>query len=308
MELRQMIYFAEIVTEQSFSKAASKLHLSQPALSKMIKQLEEELGIQLLDRSNKKFKLTDCGEIFLKSAKNIIEKHNTIYQEVNDIVGLKKGKISIAFPAIVATLYFPKIFTGFRNKNPGIEISMFEEGSNTIIEKVLGGLVDIGVVMLPINLEELDVYPIIHDESMLVINKMHTLANQDMVTFKDLQNEEFIILNQHFKLHDLIIDKCNEVGFEPNIIFRSSQYDFIMEMISLNQGISILPRPMLEKHNYPMVKYVALAPRFDWNIGIVVKKDSYQSFAMKEFIRFVTQIWIQPSLFEKSVIEPTKSL
>lgn len=229
-----MDYFMEIVNEKSFTGAAVKLHLSQPALSKMIKQLEYELGVQLIDRSGKSLKLTDCGEIFSKAAKNIIEKHNNIFKEVNDAAGLKKGRISIDFPAIVATLYFPKIFTGFRNRYPGIEISMFEEGSKTIAEKVLVGLVDIGVVMLPIGSGELTVFPIISYENMLVVNRMHPLAAKDKITFVDLKNEEFIILNDHFVLHDLIIQECRNAGFEPNIIFKSSQFDFIMEMIVLN--------------------------------------------------------------------------
>ena len=285
-----MMYFIEIAKERGFSKAAAKLHLSQPALSKMIKQLEEELGFQLVYRASKNFMLTDYGEIFLKNARKIIEKHDDIFKEMNDISGLRKGRINIDFPSIVATLYFPRIFTGFRRKYPGIEICMFEEGSKIISERVLKGLVDIGVVMLPNTSEELTVFPLVNDESVLIVNKAHPLAEKDKITFKDLYREEFIILNENFKLHDLIIKECMKVGYVPNIIFKSSQFDFIMEMISLNQGISILPRPMLERYDYPMIRRISFEPGFPWNIGMIVKKGSYMSIALRTFIDYVQNI------------------
>ena len=100
-----------------------------------------------------------------------------------------------------------------------------------------------------------------------------------------LQNERFITLNSTFMLYDQIKALCNIAGFEPDIVCESSQWDFIAEMVALNQGISILPRPILKKYNSDQVKLISLTePHFSWDIAIILKKDKYISKLISSFI------------------------
>jgi len=288
MEIRHLTYFVQVAREKSFTKASEILHISQPALSKMIKNLEEELELTLIDRSEKNFTLTDVGKNFLEQAERMIDDFSAIMESVYDTVNLKSGYVRVGIPPVIGTVFFPRIIAGFRKKYPGIDFQMIEEGAKTIEGKVYNGDIDIGVVMLPINEVKFDAIPIIKDKNVLIVNKNHWLSNKKEIDFKLLKDEMFVILNENFMLHDYILAACKDAGFEPNIVLKSSQWDFIAEMVALNQGISILPRPIIDKFNNEFIKQIPIAQSaLSWELAIILKKDRYISFAMKAFVEYV---------------------
>jgi len=288
MDIRHLTYFVQVARERSFTKASNTLHVSQPALSKMIKNLEDELGFQLIDRSEKNFTLTDVGISFLNESERMVEGFNTLLESMYDTVNLKRGNVKVGIPPVIGSAFFPTVIAGFRKKHPGIEIHMIEDGAKTVASKVYEGVIDIGLVIQPINDTKFDVIPIIEDKNVLIVHKDHPLANRNQVSFIDLKDELFVLLNESFMLHDYIISACKDAGFEPIINFKSSQWDFITEMVSLNQGISILPRLIVKKINNPLIKQIPIAEASSsWRIAIILKKGKYVSYAMKAFVEYV---------------------
>lgn len=285
MTIKQLTYFLEIARMKNFTKAAANLYISQSALSKTVKMMESELGVQLVDRTVNHFKLTPEGEILhqkgLLALKNINDELDGLY----DSLGVEQGNISVGIPPVIGTAYFTSIIYKFREMYPDVELKIREAGANTIKKWVSDGEVDIGVVILPVSGDDFRVIPVITAENVLLVNKNHPLARFDEVGFKMLEKERFISLNSTFMLYDQIRSICLISGFEPNIVCESSQWDFIAEMVALDQGISILPRPILKKFNSDKIKLVSLKdPKFSWNIAIILNKDKYVSKIMKAFI------------------------
>lgn len=171
MEIRQLITFVEVARAGSFTTAAKIMHITQPALSKIIKALEDELGIYLFDRSEKYLKLTDTGKQFYKQAQKLILEFQSLTDSIADVESLKKGHIRIGIPPVIGTCYFPSLIAGFRKDYPGVTLSILEEGARTIHEKVDEGLVDMGIVILPINQEKFEVIPITSDLNVLITRK-----------------------------------------------------------------------------------------------------------------------------------------
>lgn len=285
MTLKQLTYFLEIAKMKNFTKAAANLYISQSALSKTVKAMESELGVQLIDRTVNHFKLTPEGEIFYQKGLIAIKNINSELEDLYGSLGTEKGHITVGIPPVIGTAYFTSIIYKFRNMYPDVELKIIEAGANTIKKWVSDGEVDIGVVILPVSNDDFNVIPIVTAENVLLVNKNHPLAQYDEVSFKMLKDERFIALNSTFMLYDQIISLCRISGFEPNIVCESSQWDFITEMVVLDQGVSILPRPILKRYNSDKLKLISLKdPSFSWNIAIIFKKDKYISRIIKSFI------------------------
>lgn len=285
MTIKQLTYFLEIAKMENFTKAAANLYISQSALSKTVKMMEMELGVQLIDRTVNHFKLTPEGEILYQKGLIAIKNINSELEDLYGSIGTEKGHMTVGIPPVIGTAYFTSIIYKFRNMYPDVELKIIEEGANTIKKWVHDGEVDIGVVILPVSSDDFNEIPIVTAENVLLVNINHPLAKYDEVSFKMLQNERFITLNSTFMLYDQIKALCNIAGFEPDIVCESSQWDFIAEMVALNQGISILPRPILKKYNSDQVKLISLTePHFSWDIAIILKKDKYISKLISSFI------------------------
>ncbi len=288
MSIRNLTYFVEVAREKNFTRAANNLHLSQPALSKVIKNLENELKVQLIDRQAKQFKLTDAGEIFYDNCQTALESINKELEKLYDSVNFEKGKITVGIPPVIGTAIFPTLLSNFKKRYPDIEIILIEGGANIISDMIEEGAVDIGVVMLPFESEHFHAIPMIYSESKLVVHKSHKFADRETVGLEELKNENFVILSEEYMLYNQIISACKLKGFEAKIIFKSTQWDFLAEMVSINEGITILPAPIIKVFKSNEIRSVSIInPELPWNIGMIIKKDKYISYAMRTFIDFV---------------------
>ena len=135
--------------------------MSQSTLSKVVKSLEEELNLELIDRSAKNIELTEAGVIVLAEGEMIIESINDLSIHLYDLMNLKKGKIKIGLPPIIGFLFFPKIIKGFNNLYPDIKIKLFEEDSRKVKQEIRDGILDLGVVMLPVDKRSLMLFPLL---------------------------------------------------------------------------------------------------------------------------------------------------
>lgn len=287
MDIRQLRYFIEIARQKSFTQASARLRISQPALSKTVKNIEEEIGAEVFDRKNKSIALTDCGEVLLEAARKAVLQFDAITESLNDITTLKKGKLAVGIPSVIGTTYFAPIIARFKHAYPGIDLRIVEEGARTILTQVIESQINIGIIIAPANPEEIDIVPVMKDKNVVVVNTSNPLARKRRVEFQDLAGEAFCIFNDKFMLHGQIIARCREAGFEPHISMTSSQWDLIMELVSLNQGITVLPRPIAAKGKYAHVKILPIVPAFPWEIILITRKGNRQSYAMREFIRCV---------------------
>lgn len=288
MTIKQLTYFLTVAKYESFTKASEKLYVSQSALSKAIKTFEFELGITLIDRTSKKFKLTSEGRILFLNGNIALNSINKKLEQLKDSISDDSGEITIGVPPVISTIYFTFIVYKFQKLYPNIKLNIIEQGANNIKCIVNKGDIDIGVIILPFeNNIDYNIYPVFIADCCLVVSKKHRLFKEKEVNLSDLKDENFIILNDSYMLYNRIHKLCNVAGFVPNITSTSSQWDYIVEMVSLNQGVTILPRLIVEKYHSKNIKLLTIKnPVFPWDIALIIRKNKYISKPLKIFIEF----------------------
>ncbi|NPC94560.1 LysR family transcriptional regulator [Bacillus sp. WMMC1349] len=285
MDMRHLTYFLEVARLKSFTKAAQALYISQPTISKMIKNLEEELGIELFYRRGRQIELTDAGQSMYVQAQKITKSFQNITSELNDLMNVEKGHVRIGLPPMIGSGFFPKVVGDFRDKYPNVTFQLVENGSIKVQEDIEEGSLDIGVVVLPTKEEIFHSFTIVKENLMLVVHPSHRYAERDEVELQELREEPFIFFSEDFVLHERITSACLKMGFQPNVIYESSQWDFISEMVSANLGIGMLPERICRDLDADRVKIIPVVnPSIPWHIAVIWRKDRYLSFAARAWI------------------------
>lgn len=290
MELRDLKSFIEVADHKSFTHAAEHSYLTQPSLSRAVKKIEEELGVELFDRSTRHLYLTDAGRIVYQQSLKAIQALSELNILLEDLRNIATGEIRIGIPPLIGTLFFPKIAQAFYKKYPQVTLELVELGAKLIGKLVEDSKIDVGIVVLPANEEKFNIHPLIQDEFFLFLHKEHRLAQRSSVTLTDLRDEKFILFQKDFTLHDLIIQECEREGFTPTISYRSSQWDLIIELVASKLGITLLPKSIYDKQSNEDIRIVRLVkPTLYWNLGVITKKDAYHSYALKEFMKMLNR-------------------
>ncbi len=287
MELRQLKYFLEVAKHKNITKGSASLHISQPALSKMIKSLEDELGMPLIIRKNKPSELTEAGVIVMEYAQKVQALLDEMSTTLNDMTNLARGEINIGLPPIIGSLFFPKVMAKFHEQFPNVQINITEYGCARVVKSVEEGEIELGVAVLPVEEEQFHVYPLVEEEMKLLVPSNHPLGERDIVYLHELKNEEFIFYSEEFALHEIMKNEFIKQGFEPKILFKSSQWDFMSEMVAANLGVTALPESICNRVINNDIKIIKLSPPVLWKLAIIIKKERYISVAARKFIDFI---------------------
>lgn len=234
MDLLQLSYFKKIAELENVSKASAELMVAQPALSKVIKNLETELSVKLFDRTGKAIHLNKNGEILLRHTNEILRHIEDAKSELNDQNGKPGGTVTISFQA--ATRLIPKILLGFKQEYPEIKviIKMAENQKDTDCDLFIYSSKD--KIDLPDN------FSLLKEPCYIAMSKSHILASKNTIDMKDLSDEDFIILQAKQSLYDLTTQCCLNAGFSPNITLECDQDAAIFTLIEHNMGVAFIPQ------------------------------------------------------------------
>ncbi|OAB47724.1 LysR family transcriptional regulator [Paenibacillus antarcticus] len=297
LDIRHLQYFMEVARHRSFTKAAEFLYITQPTISKTIKNIEEELDIVLFDRSSKKIELTDAGKIMFEQGQHIVNSFQNLSSELQDLQNLRKGHIRIGLPPMIGSSFFPEVIGQFHQQYPDVSIQLFEDGAKKVELDVESGLLDIGVTVLPTNDALFHSFSFAQENLKLLVHPTHTLAKRESVSLLELEEELFVLFSEDFALHDRIISECVRAGFQPHVVYESSQWDLISGMVAANLGIALLPETICREVDASRIHIVPLVnPSIPWQLGMIWRKDRYQSFAAQEWIQFTQKILMEISL------------
>ncbi|MGJ9382188.1 LysR family transcriptional regulator [Salipaludibacillus sp. CF4.18] len=286
MDIKQLQYFIEINRFSSFSKAAKHLYVTQPTISKMIKNLEKEFNVNLFDRSKKQVVLTDAGNLILEKAQIINQTFKDLEIQLENLSKLEQGHIRIGLPPMIGSSFFPTVIGQFRENYPAIAIELIEDGSNKIAEEVEHGTIDIGVVALPTKSDLFHSFSFVTEDIKLVVHASHPLVTKDKILLSDLKDEQFMLLNSDFALYNRIMKACQKEGFEPFIIFKSSQWDLLGKMVTSKLGITLLPESICKDLKGEIKMLPVAHPDMYWELAIIWRKDMHLSYAANEWLLF----------------------
>lgn len=231
MDYRHLKYFMEVAEQKSFSKAARNLHISQSAISRMIKSLEDELGVVLFIRNAKTVEITAPGTIFLNYAKRCLFIFEHLKSDFENEFNLKQDTIEIGLPPITDAHVFAKLLGEFKKNYPQIAIKLYEHGSKVIETSVQEGVIDVGIICtIPNN--EFESFFLSEDEMCVVMPKGYPLEEHPVVPMKLLADYPLVLYRDDFNMHDDIMSNCKKIGFTPKIVFETSQRELMLQTVA----------------------------------------------------------------------------
>lgn len=284
MDLRQLEYFQMVSRLNNITRAAERLHVAQPSITVAIKKLEEELGVQLFDRSQKKIVLTAEGQVFLHRVESILGSLEEAVIEMQDYQGLAKGIIKLGVPPMIGSFIFPEIFAGFRKKYPNIDFIITEDGSLAVRELLEQGVLDLGIIIMKEESRYLDTVLIQENQIVACLPLGHHLAGARSISFADLRYEKFIMLKEDTYHRRVVLEACEKAGYFPEIILSSSQTETIRALVANGLGISFLLESIAQRKKD--LVWIPLADPLKIHISLAWKKDKYLSKASQAFIDF----------------------
>lgn len=259
LELRHFKYFLAVAEELHFRKAAEKLFISQPGLSRQIKQMEEILETALFVRTKKKVTLTPAGE-YLKGELEFILNHLDLTQKQLKSIGLGNlGEVRIGFLGSAMQEVIPKLLLHLKTDFSGIKTSLEELSNRAQVDAVLKDKLDIGFVRLARVPKGIQIAPVYEDTFSVVLPKDHVLTDRNFRGIGQLIQEDFIFFSQEYSplYFDTVMSICEDSGFSPKISHKSVHAQTIFKLVENNLGIAIIPSSL--QHGFQMnVKFIEL--------------------------------------------------
>lgn len=293
MDIKHLKYFVEVARQKSFSKAASVNFVSQSTVSKMIKDLETELGVGLLKRNSKYVDLTDAGGLFFLQAEKTVEMFDHIIESFQDSLTYGQGKIAIGLPPITAATEFAGLLGRFGKAFPQIEMTLFEYGSKKVELGIQDGSLDVGVVCSPTINELYERIPFSKDPLQVIVHNSHPLSAKTAIGFAELSEESFVLYRTDFSLYDEIIHRCRSAGFAPHIILETSQRELMTQIVAANLGVTLLPSKICSTLNNANISAVDLTAPVCLEMSIIWHRRRLLSPAARRWINFVQDYLVQ---------------
>lgn len=284
MDIKQLIYFLTIAEEGNISKAAERLHMAQPPLSQQLKLLEEELGVILFERNTRRMQITDAGQLLQNRAQQIIELMEKTSKELNDLKEGSQGILSIGTISSAGETLVPIMVQNFHKVYPGVDFRIKESSTFEILELVKRGVVEIGVIRTPFNLETFDYISL--PEEPMVAAALHSLLDTSK-TFLHLDELKGKPLLFHNRYANNIEEACKKSGFAPKVKCRIDDTRTMLNWASAGMGIALIPRDMRALIPDSNLRFIEIKEEtLATKIIIIWRKNHYLSTPARHFLEF----------------------
>ncbi len=261
MELRHLRYFVATAEELNFRRAAERLHVAAPALSVQIRQLEEEVGVELLERDKHHVALTAAGRVFLECSHRILRAVDEAVRAAGRAARGETGQLVIGFIAQLSYEWLPNVLRSFRVRVPNVAITLTELTPTRQIEELVARRLDLGIIGLglPDPHEELQVEVMSAEPLVVALPHDHPLAGSYRLTLADLAKERFIFTARTDSpaYTPWLLGLCYQAGFEPNIALEADRSPSAVNYVAAGFGVAIFPA-QIGRLNMPTVRFVPL--------------------------------------------------
>lgn len=242
MEMAQLEYFSSVVQEKSFSKAADKVFRTQPAVSIAIRRLEEEIGLPLLDRTQKTPVLTEAGQVVYDYAQRILDLRDQVGQAIAEMQTLKKGRVRVGANESTSLYLLPELILAFRERHPEVKVEIFRFVSSHLPREVLDRNVDFALMASEPEDRDIEAFPVLKDELALIMSPKHPLATRTSVKIKELGQESFIAHNVKSGSRVKVIEAFARHHTPLNITLELATIETIKRFVQKRVGLAFVPR------------------------------------------------------------------
>lgn len=292
MELRHLRYFITVAEELNFSKAALKLYTAQPSLSQQIKDLEEDVGVKLLNRTKRKVELTEEGAVFLEQARLTLAQADKAVAMARQVSQAKQQMLRIGFVPVAEMKIFPYILPNLRVQNPDLKIELLSLNNNEQMRLLKKGDLDLTFTRHNFNSDEIESQFVIREPLIFLLPKDHPLAKYERIPVKALNSIDFIIpsAEQSLTLNQAILDFAKANGIEFNIVQKADNILFNINSIGMGLGCTILPGYIapLTMDNTVIRPLDVELPYLDLYVSYHKNNKSY---AVSKFLELLTRVF-----------------
>ena len=302
LSLKSLQCFVSLVNSKSFTRTAEELSLTQPTISKILQQLEEQLQVALFVKPEygrkRQVELTEIGQRVYQHAVGLLQAEQNIFLEIENYQQLKTGTLKLGVPPLGSQLLTTALFD-YHQQWPDIELAFLEVGSRGIEQALLNNELDVGVLLQPFdhqifNSIELCDYPL-----MVLLRRDATWANRKKIHLEELQQQSFLMFPENFSLNSIILDACQQHGFYPTIACRTSQWNLLADMVLQRMGIALLPQYYTDMLDPQLFAAIPLEkPNIQWHLAMAWKKNLPVSPAVQAWLSVIHQHFqkIRPKL------------
>jgi DNA-binding transcriptional LysR family regulator len=287
MEIRHLIYFKAVAEHLHFRNAAASLFISQPPLSRQIKELEDELGVQLFLRNNKRVVLTEAGKYFAATVDSIfaqLEESKHAIQQIHQAAD--SGELKIGYISSVYQPHLAEVLKALRQFFPYIKTSLYERPTIKQIEALEQGKLDVGILRAPVHSEKLTVQTLFFDPFMVVVPSTTEKFSNNYELAEFIKERPFIFFNKEYAPHyyDKLVEVCHRLGFNPNIVHEVNNVHSIVQLVEAGLGVSILPLSLKQQYAGLQLSFFDLADMPVNTEVVLAYKRSNLNSALKWFI------------------------
>jgi DNA-binding transcriptional LysR family regulator len=256
LELRQFRQFIAVAEELNFHRAAERLHMSQPPLTQALQRMEEELGVQLFERSNRSVRLTQAGKIFLDEAQRTIAQAERAITTVRQAAQGFIGFLRIVFVSSAMNVYLPPVLRVFHQQHPQVMLKLHERTSGQQVKEIQTEWADVGFLMPPVlDASDLQLETVFRESLVAVLPRQHRLAKNPRIRLRDLANEPFVLLPalQGPGLYAHIMIACARAGFTPRFVQEAHHMRSLVGLVAAEIGVTLVPASLQDPRQTEVV-------------------------------------------------------
>ena len=243
MELRHLRYFVVVAEELHFRRAAERLHMSQPPLSQQIRALEEEIGVQLFTRNQRRVELTAAGAAFLVRAREILAAVEDAARQARRVQRGEVGRLAVGFVGSAMYSFVPELLQAFREQSPDITLRLQELDTTEQLRQLEDGRLDVGFIRAPRSHPVLTFETLLREPVVAALPDLHPLAAQMTLTLEDLRGEPLVLLTRAVApgLRGALDFAIERLGGEDNIVQEAAEMQTVIGLVAAGVGVSVVP-------------------------------------------------------------------
>lgn len=291
-ELKGVQAFVKIAEIGSFTRAAQLLHISQPALTRRLKKLEDDLGAALFERSTRQVRLTTVGKSFLPNARNLLDFYESSILDIKELATNQTGVITISCLPTAAFYFLPKVIRKYNESFPNIRIRVMEHSANDCLEAVLNGDADFGINMINITDLNIDFTPLVNEPFVVACRRDHELTQHKLVSWQQLCEYKLIGVRHSSGNRSLIEQALESTNCNPNWFYEVRHLSTSLGLVEAGLGVAVVPSlamPFDEHHL--LVSRPLVEPVIRRTLGLVQRRNTELSPSAQRFHELLLQLW-----------------
>jgi DNA-binding transcriptional LysR family regulator len=284
VQLHQLEYFAAVADTKHFTRAAESVHVAQPSLSRQISTLERELGTPLFNRARGNITLTAAGETLLPFARRILADVDNARVQVQELVGLARGQLSLGATPSLSTVLLPDTLRRFHDAYPGISIAIEERGGRDLVRLLAQGELDLALITLPLHTRDpaFMTSAILREPLVVAASDDNTMVRARWLHVRDLARYPMVMFRDGYDMRDVTLAACRRERIEPHVAVEGGELDAVLGFVEAGLGIAVVPSMVIEGR--PRLRRIPFVrPGLSRTIGLAHRRDVVPSASARAF-------------------------